>query len=128
MSRLDYDFSLAKKDKTMSNGVIARTLVLDRMVKQYLQKSPDAVVINIACGLDTRCYRMQGYSRWYNLDLPEVMTVRQKLLPDFEFVEERSLVEGMEIIAPVYKVIGKIPTVRNLSNRIVVLKGKQDHI
>ncbi len=25
---LDYDFSLAKKDKTMSSGVIARTLVL----------------------------------------------------------------------------------------------------
>lgn len=221
VSRLDYDFSLAKKDKTMSSGVIARTLVLDRMVKQYLCKSPDAVVINLACGLDTRCYRMHGYSHWYNLDLPEVVALREKLLPEdgditqisssamdarwaqgvdadgkpvlvilegltmylseadvkqifailaahfpdvtvfvetmtpfivkvvkeksiagshakftwgvkdgkalaallpgFAFVEEHSLVEGIEVIAPVYRVIGKIPFVRNLSNRIVVL-------
>lgn len=221
VSRLDYDFSLAKKDKTMSSGVIARTLVLDRMVKQYLQEHPDAVVVNLACGLDTRCYRMQGYSQWYNLDLPEVMALREKLLPedgvitkipasamdarwangiaadgkpvlvilegltmyltepdvkqifailaahfpdvtvfvetmtpfivkavkeksieakfnwgvkdgktlaellpDFAFVEEHSLVEGMAVIAPVYKVIGKLPFVRNLSNRIVVLFGE----
>ncbi|MCD8337838.1 MAG: class I SAM-dependent methyltransferase, partial [Lachnospiraceae bacterium] len=82
VSRLDYDFSLAKKDKTMSSGVIARTLVLDRMVKQYLQEHPDAVVVNLACGLDTRCYRMQGYSHWYNLDLPEVMALRGNLLPE----------------------------------------------
>ncbi|MCD8398453.1 MAG: hypothetical protein LUD12_14965 [Lachnospiraceae bacterium] len=46
------------------------------------------------------------------------------LLPDFALVEEHSLVEGMEIIAPVYRVIGKIPFVRNLSNRIVVLAGE----
>ncbi|MCD7739279.1 MAG: class I SAM-dependent methyltransferase [Lachnospiraceae bacterium] len=228
VSRLDYDFSLAQKDKAMSSGVIARTLVLDRMVKQYLQKYPDAVVINIACGLDTRCYRVQGCSHWYNLDLPEVMALREKLLPEdgvisqisasamdarwtngiaadgksvlvimegltmylnesdvkqiftiiaahfqdvavfvetmlpfivktvkeksiegshakfiwgvrdgktlaallpeFSFVEEHSLVEGMEIIAPVYKVIGKLPAVRNLSNRIIVLKRRQSHI
>ncbi len=82
VSRLDYDFSLAQKDKTMSNGVIARTLVLDRMVNKYLNEHPGAVVINLACGLDTRCYQMQGYSHWYNLDLPEVVALREKLLPE----------------------------------------------
>ena len=41
-----------------------------------------AVVINIACGLDTRCYRISGYAHWYNLDLPETMAVREKLLPE----------------------------------------------
>ncbi len=45
------------------------------------------------------------------------------MLPGFAFVEEHSLVEGMEVIAPVYRVIGKIPVVRNLSNRIIVLRG-----
>lgn len=47
------------------------------------------------------------------------------MLPDFKFSGEHSLVEGMEIIAPVYKVIGKIPAVRNLSNKIIVLEGRQ---
>ena len=31
--RLDYDFSLADKDSAMSCGVIARTIVLDRLTK-----------------------------------------------------------------------------------------------
>lgn len=30
--RLDYDFSLADKDAAMHSGVIARTIVLDRLV------------------------------------------------------------------------------------------------
>lgn len=62
VGRLDYDFSLAEKDPAMYNGVIARTIVLDRMVGAWLAKNPGAVVVNIACGLDTRCYRMQGYA------------------------------------------------------------------
>ena len=71
VKKLDYDFSKADKDKAMSCGVIARTIVLDRMVRQYLEKHENTVVINIACGLDTRCYRMkEKYLRWYNVDLP----------------------------------------------------------
>lgn len=66
----------------MSSGVIARTIVLDRMVTEFLQNHPGTVVINLACGLDTRCYRMQGYSRWYNLDLAEVINLREKLLSE----------------------------------------------
>lgn len=31
VDRLDYDFSLADKDAAMSSGVIARTIVLDRL-------------------------------------------------------------------------------------------------
>ena len=60
VKKLDYDFSKADKDNAMTYGVIARTIVLDRMVKQYLEKNANTVVINIACGLDTRCYRMKG--------------------------------------------------------------------
>ena len=82
VSRLDYDFSKASKDGMMSKGVIARTILLDRMVTEYLSQNPGAVVINIACGLDTRCYRMKGYSRWYNLDLPETISVRERFLPE----------------------------------------------
>ena len=29
-----------------------------------------------------RCYRMQGYAHWYNLDLPETIAVREELLPE----------------------------------------------
>lgn len=82
IDKLDYDFSLADKDSAMHSGVIARTIVLDRMVSQWLSEHPGAVVVNIACGLDTRCYRMKGYTHWYNLDLPETIAVRERLLPE----------------------------------------------
>ena len=42
-----------------------------------MEKHENTVVVNIACGLDTRCYRMKGkYLRWYNVDLPETMKIR----------------------------------------------------
>lgn len=83
VSKLDYDFSNVDKDKAMSYGVIARTIVLDEMVERYLSKNPNSVVINIASGMDTRCYRMEGkYLRWYNVDLPETMEIREKFLTE----------------------------------------------
>ena len=43
VKKLDYDFSKADKDNAMTYGVIARTIVLDRMVKQYLEKNANTV-------------------------------------------------------------------------------------
>ena len=221
IEKLDYDFFLADKDTAMRSGVIARTIVLDKLTKSWLAKHPGAVVINIACGLDTRCYRMSGYAHWYNLDLPETMAVREKLLPesgsisqiamsamddwggeikeqnvpvliviegltmylnakdvqqifavisnrfekamvfaetmnpmivrrfkeksiegshakftwgvkngaalskllpDFRFMEEHSLTEGMAVFTPIYKLLDRLPAVRNISNKIIVLE------
>ena len=221
IGELDYDFSLADKDSAMRSGVIARTIVLDRLTNAWLAENPGAVVVNIACGLDTRCYRMQGYSHWYNLDLPQTIAVREKLLPEsgtvsqiamsetedwggeiaeydtpaliviegltmylseadikrifaviskrfkkasvfveimnpvvvkrfkeksiegshakftwgikngkalagilpeFRFIEEHSLTEGMAAFLPIYKLLGKIPFIRNISNKIIVLE------
>ena len=83
VKQLDYDFSKADQDRTMSLGVIARTIVLDKMVEEYLNTHKDTIVINIACGLDTRCYRMKGkYVRWYNLDLPETINIRKQFLKE----------------------------------------------
>ena len=83
VEKLDYDFSIADKDNAMNYGVIARTIVLDRMVEQYLKKHENTVVVNIACGLDTRCCRMKGkYLRWYNVDLPETMKIRSQFLTE----------------------------------------------
>ena len=224
IERLNYDFSLADKDSAMRSGVIARTIVLDRLTKVWLVSNPGAVVVNIACGLDTRCYRMEDFCHWYNLDLPETMAVRESLLPergmisqiamsamddwgneikeqntpvliiiegltmylseadvqrifrvisrrfekatvfaetmnpmivkrfkeksiegsnakfswgvkngpalaallpDFRFMEEHCLTEGMAVFAPIYKLLDKLPAVRNISNKIIVLnKGE----
>lgn len=83
VERLDYDFSSASKDVAMGGGTIARTLVFDELVRDFLQKHPDAVVVNIACGLDTRVYRLDtGVCTWYNLDLPETIAVRDPIFQE----------------------------------------------
>ena len=46
----------------------------------------------------------------------------QRLIPDFSCQKEVSLVEGMKELMPVYHVLVKIPAVRNLSNKILVMK------
>ena len=80
VDKIDYDFSKAEKDSTMSNGVIARTIVFDELVKDFINKNPDCTVVNIACGLDTRFYRMDnGRIIWYNIDLPETIEVRDAI-------------------------------------------------
>ena len=220
---LHYDFSKAKKDALMSSGVLARTLLLDRMVGEFVRQNPQGTVVNIACGLDTRFYRVDnGTIRWYNLDLPETIAVRRRffqedarvqmiaksamdpswakqvdatggnvlviiegltmyltesavarmlriigrrfsrvkvflefmnpwivrhvreksieasqakfrwgiksgrelesMAPGLRWVEDVSLVEGMKELYPIYRVIGRIPQVRNLSNKLAILE------
>jgi len=78
---LDYDFFRVEKEISMGKGVLARTILLDKMVAEYVSAHPDAVVINLACGVDTRFYRVDnGSIRWYDLDLPEVIEARKRLL------------------------------------------------
>lgn len=83
VERIDYDFSAADKDTMMSAGVIARTILLDNMLKDYIHSNPDATIINLACGLDTRFYRVDnGKIKWYNLDLPEVIQFRKRFFTE----------------------------------------------
>ena len=80
VNKIDYDFSTASKDRTMSSGVIARTLVFDELVKEFIGRNPTATIVNIACGLDTRFYRVDnGTITWYNLDLPDVIKLRDQI-------------------------------------------------
>ena len=46
----------------------------------------------------------------------------QRIVSKFSVQQEVSLVEGMKVLMPIYKVIGKIPAVRNFSNKICVMK------
>jgi O-methyltransferase involved in polyketide biosynthesis len=55
------------------------------------------VVVNIACGLDTRFYRVDnGRITWYNLDLPETIEVRNQI---FEPTERVSNI-GVSVLDP----------------------------
>lgn len=83
VDKIDYDFSIAARDSAMGKGVIARTIVFDELVKDFIEKNPDCTVVNIACGLDTRFYRVDnGKITWYDLDLPETIAIRNQILEE----------------------------------------------
>ncbi len=59
------------------------TREMDRYAREFLSRHPDAVVVHIGCGFDSRFERVDnGQVKWYDLDLPEVIELRRKLLGD----------------------------------------------
>ena len=55
-----------------------RAAVFDHWTQKMLRKYPDAAVVHIGCGLDSRCERVRGYSLWYDADFPAVISERRK--------------------------------------------------
>lgn len=85
VEQIDYDFS--RFDDAVKNhlGVAIRTVIFDCYTQTFLDQHPQATVINIASGLDTRFYRMDnGQLRWIELDLPESIAVRKQLMQETE--------------------------------------------
>ncbi len=75
-------------DKFMSHeGVIARTVMLDKMVKDFIAKNPGAVIVNMGAGFDNRFSRVDnGSIFWFDLDLPDSIEVRKKVFGERERV------------------------------------------
>jgi len=60
-----------------------RARQFDEKVKTYIEEHPRASVVNIGAGLDTTFYRVDnGLIHWYDLDLPAVIDIRRRLLPE----------------------------------------------
>ncbi len=75
-------------DKFMSHeGVIARTIMLDRQLKDIIAKNPDSVIVNVGAGFDNRFARVDnGKILWFDLDLPDAIAARRKAFPEQERV------------------------------------------
>ena len=84
LKRLQYDPALltgASHDRVM---VMMRAREFDRRTRAFLAMHPNATIIELGCGLDTRCYRVDdGCAWWYEVDLPEVIDLRREVLSEF---------------------------------------------
>ena len=85
---VDYDFSaLEKKSKSLMQRfgfleVAMRQNDLAFEVRDYLKAHPAAAVVNLGCGLDSTGRACDnGRCNIYNLDFPDVISVRNELLP-----------------------------------------------
>ena len=88
IDQIDYDFSAAEKN---SRSLMQRFGALEVAMRQndlafevrdYLKDYPKAAVVNLGCGLDgTGKACDNGSCKIYNLDFPDVIAVRNELLP-----------------------------------------------
>ncbi|MCP4285218.1 MAG: class I SAM-dependent methyltransferase, partial [Gammaproteobacteria bacterium] len=54
--------------------------IIDDACRTFLVEHPDAVVVNLGAGMDTRYSRLDnGRVLWFDLDLPEVIQIREQL-------------------------------------------------
>lgn len=81
--RVDYDFSKLPLGVPTRVAVAARTMILDKVTRAFVAEHPDALILNLAAGLDTRYWRLGGeFAQWVDVDLPDAMALRRDLLPD----------------------------------------------
>jgi O-methyltransferase involved in polyketide biosynthesis len=81
--RVDYDFRRTGMTATTAAGVALRGKQLDDWTRAFLADHPEATVLHLACGLDTRVQRLDPPPsvRWVDVDHPEVIELRERLLP-----------------------------------------------
>lgn len=87
LDRIAYDEpKLAKRLNPKANQflVALRAKQLDRWTTEFLDQHPDATVLQLGCGLDSRVLRldMPATVRWFDVDLPDVMAVRRQLFDE----------------------------------------------
>ncbi|MFF4599188.1 class I SAM-dependent methyltransferase [Amycolatopsis sp. NPDC001319] len=83
VAALGHDPAAAPLVKSQVFDIAVRSRMLDDVVRSFVGRHPDAVVLELGCGLDGRIERVQPPSTvdWYDLDLPGVVSVRERLLP-----------------------------------------------
>ncbi|MEV7970217.1 class I SAM-dependent methyltransferase [Sphaerisporangium sp. NPDC088356] len=87
IERIDYDFPKLKRQvRPGSNQFLVglRARQLDDWSTTFLTEHPDAVVLQLGCGLDSRMLRLdpQGTRDWFDLDIPQVIDLRRQLYPE----------------------------------------------
>jgi O-methyltransferase involved in polyketide biosynthesis len=111
IDKVDYDFSTIAQNISPLTQLawIMRSNYVDEVINNFTAQYPAATIVNIGCGLDTTFERTDnGALRWYDLDLPDVIQLRQQFIKENErrkfiagsFLEEHWLEElkGVEHI------------------------------
>lgn len=104
IKRLSRDLVQGKLKKQLVIHIAIRAKQYDRYVNDFLEHSPDGIVVNIGCGLDSRFLRVDnGRVIFYDLDLPEVIEIKKQFFKEnerYHFISSSVLDhEWMSIVA-----------------------------
>ena len=85
---IEYDYSKFDGAKLSEVGCVVRGRYFDDAVRRFIDNHTRPIVVNVGCGLDTRCQRIHRENdptKYYELNLPEVISLRRELIPEPEY-------------------------------------------
>ncbi len=102
---VQYDFSQLKVPKKTAVTLCMRAKQLDEYTRQFLSAHPQALILHLGCGLDSRCLRVSHpQAAWIDLDLPDVIELRKKFYQqgekDFMIPSSVTDLEWMDQVPP----------------------------
>lgn len=89
VDRIDYDFRRIHRTSFPASNqylVALRAKQFDDWCTDFLRRHPDAVVLHLGCGLDSRAFRLElpASVSWFDLDQPGIIELRRRLYDDTE--------------------------------------------
>ena len=73
------------KSKWLAYYMGMRSAVFDSWTKQQMEARPDAVVLHVGCGMDSRCLRVGAENcQWFDVDFPDVISERKRYFEETE--------------------------------------------
>lgn len=122
IANLEGKYEIYEKDRFSNIGCLFRAKYFDDKVLEFCRDFNDVVVINAACGLDSRYERLKDKLVdknvvFYNADLPEVIDIRKKFFSDDE--------KSFTIVGDVFNStwVENIKNKHKNANFIVILEG-----
>ncbi|MEV0197216.1 class I SAM-dependent methyltransferase [Nonomuraea sp. NPDC050691] len=84
VSRIDHDFRRVGVGPRTAVSIALRARLIDDWAREFLAATPEATVLHLGCGLDTRVHRLGPPAgvRWYDVDYPDVVELRRRLYPE----------------------------------------------
>ena len=111
------EFSLKGKSKSkwLAYYMGVRSAVFDEWVKQQMADAPNAVVIHIGCGMDSRVIRVgTDNHKWYDVDFLEVIEERKRYYAE---------TDDYQMIAGDARDCGWLTAIPENKSAIVVIEG-----
>ena len=110
-------FSLKGKSKSkwLAYYMGIRSAVFDEWLKWRMADVPDAVVIHIGCGMDSRMMRVEAKNhRWYDVDFSEVIEERKRYYTE---------TDDYKMIAGDIRACSWLTAIAEKKSAIVVMEG-----
>ena len=92
MRHIDYDLSKQLTGvsswsiwRDIGPAIIAtRAATFDLLTTRFLADHPDATVLHVGCGMDSRVFRVDPPAnvQWFDVDYPDVIALRRQLFPE----------------------------------------------